>query len=249
MEAAPHEVIARPRSCARRHGARASRSAECERGTSSALLLPHLFGPVDPHPAQESRQAPDGLADGLSPGKPRYLASPGGSQDARFGLGEWSRHSDLNRGPAVYETAALPLSYVGRRPNIADAFKQQLFPRSSPNGESGPVRLDIDQPDPIGQLAPVETLRRPLSDQRPASSAAGRRPRRTRPEGRRAAPPKPETVPLDKSRRLVRSTLGSDDPGHAGRPSRSRKGGTPKSGGHAGRRVAVVDGVGVLRRR
>src|SRR4029078_12021628 len=27
--------------------------------------------------------------------------------------GEWSRHSDLNRGPAVYETAALPLSYVG----------------------------------------------------------------------------------------------------------------------------------------
>src|SRR6185503_13125076 len=26
---------------------------------------------------------------------------------------EWSRHSDLNRGPAVYETAALPLSYVG----------------------------------------------------------------------------------------------------------------------------------------
>ncbi len=28
-------------------------------------------------------------------------------------LEEWSRHSDLNRGPAVYETAALPLSYVG----------------------------------------------------------------------------------------------------------------------------------------
>lgn len=27
----------------------------------------------------------------------------------------WSRHSDLNRGPAVYETAALPLSYVGAR--------------------------------------------------------------------------------------------------------------------------------------
>src|SRR5436190_22934391 len=33
----------------------------------------------------------------------------------------WSRHSDLNRGPAVYETAALPLSYVGRTANIADA--------------------------------------------------------------------------------------------------------------------------------
>src|ERR1041385_5718039 len=30
-----------------------------------------------------------------------------------WALREWSRHSDLNRGPAVYETAALPLSYVG----------------------------------------------------------------------------------------------------------------------------------------
>jgi hypothetical protein len=29
------------------------------------------------------------------------------------GSGKWSRHSDSNRGPAVYETAALPLSYVG----------------------------------------------------------------------------------------------------------------------------------------
>ena len=33
----------------------------------------------------------------------------------------WSRHSDLNRGPAVYETAALPLSYVGARPSIEAA--------------------------------------------------------------------------------------------------------------------------------
>jgi hypothetical protein len=30
----------------------------------------------------------------------------------------WSRHSDLNRGPAVYETAALPLSYVGAEGRI-----------------------------------------------------------------------------------------------------------------------------------
>ncbi len=30
----------------------------------------------------------------------------------------WSRHSDLNRGPAVYETAALPLSYVGAVANV-----------------------------------------------------------------------------------------------------------------------------------
>jgi NAD(P)-dependent dehydrogenase (short-subunit alcohol dehydrogenase family) len=33
--------------------------------------------------------------------------------DLRHETREWSRHSDLNRGPAVYETAALPLSYVG----------------------------------------------------------------------------------------------------------------------------------------
>ena len=39
----------------------------------------------------------------------------------------WSRHSDLNRGPAVYETAALPLSYVGARASIGDAPGHQLF--------------------------------------------------------------------------------------------------------------------------
>jgi len=32
----------------------------------------------------------------------------------------------LNRGPAVYETAALPLSYVGRRASIGDDFRQLL---------------------------------------------------------------------------------------------------------------------------
>jgi hypothetical protein len=35
-----------------------------------------------------------------------------------FTRSEWSRHSDLNRGPAVYETAALPLSYVGVERNL-----------------------------------------------------------------------------------------------------------------------------------
>jgi hypothetical protein len=44
------------------------------------------------------------------------------------GTGEWSRHSDLNRGPAVYETAALPLSYVGpRAESIGPAQGHQLF--------------------------------------------------------------------------------------------------------------------------
>jgi hypothetical protein len=34
--------------------------------------------------------------------KERHLAGPG-----------WSRHPDLNRGPTVYKTVALPLSYAG----------------------------------------------------------------------------------------------------------------------------------------
>ena len=36
-----------------------------------------------------------------------------GPSDRVSSSDRWSRHSDLNRGPAVYETAALPLSYVG----------------------------------------------------------------------------------------------------------------------------------------
>jgi hypothetical protein len=42
----------------------------------------------------------------------RGVIPPAATLD-RLEWGEWSRHSDLNRGPAVYETAALPLSYVG----------------------------------------------------------------------------------------------------------------------------------------
>ena len=38
-----------------------------------------------------------------------------------LGSDRWSRHSDLNRGPAVYETAALPLSYVGAAASVARA--------------------------------------------------------------------------------------------------------------------------------
>ena len=35
------------------------------------------------------------------------------SSERRLNNRSWSRRSDSNRGPAVYETAALPLSYVG----------------------------------------------------------------------------------------------------------------------------------------
>jgi hypothetical protein len=40
-----------------------------------------------------------------------------------IGEKKWSRHSDLNRGPAVYETAALPLSYVGSAASLATPFR------------------------------------------------------------------------------------------------------------------------------
>ena len=38
-----------------------------------------------------------------------------GRRDGKGGLfvSKWSQRSDSNRGPAVYETAALPLSYAG----------------------------------------------------------------------------------------------------------------------------------------
>ena len=47
----------------------------------------------------------------------------------------WSRHSDLNRGPAVYETAALPLSYVGAAVSLAarPVLGSPRFPRSPVN--------------------------------------------------------------------------------------------------------------------
>ena len=62
------------------------------------------------------------VSDGVSGATSRQTACPGGLRDAREGRfheGEWSRHSDLNRGPAVYETAALPLSYVGADQSLA----------------------------------------------------------------------------------------------------------------------------------
>jgi class 3 adenylate cyclase len=49
----------------------------------------------------------------------------------------------LNRGPAVYETAALPLSYVGAAPRIADARRDQLFGKlhvHKPRGDNRQVR-------------------------------------------------------------------------------------------------------------
>jgi putative ABC transport system ATP-binding protein len=53
------------------------------------------------------------MRDGLIVGDERRVAVARTQRRRDRETGEWSRHSDLNRGPAVYETAALPLSYVG----------------------------------------------------------------------------------------------------------------------------------------
>ena len=42
------------------------------------------------------------------------LEDPSGSRVVAVGGETWSRRSDLNRGPADYESAALPLSYAGQ---------------------------------------------------------------------------------------------------------------------------------------
>ena len=62
-----------------------------------------------------------------------------GRQGTVSQLGMWSRHSDLNRGPAVYETAALPLSYVGAegslpaiRRCLVDVVHRPMVDRSLP---------------------------------------------------------------------------------------------------------------------
>jgi hypothetical protein len=77
-----------------------------------------------PHPWRSWGHV-DGLTDGLRP------ASEGGLGGPRWtgSFGDlWSRHSDLNRGPAVYETAALPLSYVGRADSVPSPAELEPAP-------------------------------------------------------------------------------------------------------------------------
>jgi hypothetical protein len=62
------------------------------------------------------------------------------------GKKSWSRHADSNCGPAVYETAALPLSYVGRSASIGDAPRRQLFAaRGAPSGSYSPASTTLEQ--------------------------------------------------------------------------------------------------------
>jgi hypothetical protein len=85
----------------------------------------------------------------------------------------------LRRGRETYETAALPLSYVGASASIGDALKQQLSPSSRLNGVS--TRLD-EHTAPIADScacfgARVGTLDHPFEsavETRPRAYGAGR---------------------------------------------------------------------------
>ncbi len=79
--------------------------------------------PCAPCEGAQMRRPPSGChgrSHQSAPPRPREsrnpASRPGSCSD------HWSRHSDLNRGPAVYETAALPLSYVGAQLSIREPF-------------------------------------------------------------------------------------------------------------------------------
>jgi hypothetical protein len=57
----------------------------------------------------------------------------------------------LRRGPETYETAALPLSYVGRSASLGDGFIQQLFARLTANGGSDRITGTV-----VEQLITIE---------------------------------------------------------------------------------------------
>jgi hypothetical protein len=76
---------------------------------------------------------------------PRHPANPAFS--AGLDRKPWSRCSGLNRGPTVYETVALPLSYTGEslvtvatyavRPVVVNASRGQIVPTCTTIGPMG----------------------------------------------------------------------------------------------------------------
>jgi integrase len=69
------------------------------------------------------------------------LEEPSGSKTVAAAGGNWSRRSDLNRGPADYESAALPLSYAGYQ-RLTGAARA-----ADHTGITGPPRVVPDWPD------------------------------------------------------------------------------------------------------
>ena len=71
-------------------------------------------------------------------------------------LGYKGRHADSNRGPAVYETAALPLSHVGKISLLFTIyyllFTLLLYPRTGQNATEYLSVLDDSIGFQFGQL-------------------------------------------------------------------------------------------------
>jgi hypothetical protein len=64
----------------------------------------------------------------LHRGKPRVLADPEMAGEGGFTRGEWSRHSDLNRGPAVCESKGRANTY-----RIGSRFRHPFGHRNRPH--------------------------------------------------------------------------------------------------------------------
>src|SRR5262249_20578879 len=112
------------------------------RGAHRSLLA----GYASPRSAPTPPRGVRGLLEGADPEtQPALAAQKRG----------WSRHSDLNRGPAVYETAALPLSYVGAAKSVPITVTLNPWP---------------DSPRPAGRLPCCS--RRPLAVARVGGSRA-----------------------------------------------------------------------------
>ena len=152
----------------------------------------------------------------------------------------------LRRGRETYETAALPLSYVGRRPSIGDEFRQQLFSRSIPNGARNSEESGEDQE--YADAPACDASEHGLSDRSrgqggpPHADARGRgantvRPARPRSSPRHAARaarrpgPISEPITVQRSRAIPHGSRGWQ--AQCGRPRehvrRSGSGGFPRS--------------------
>ena len=64
----------------------------------------------------------------------------------------------MNRGPAVYETAALPLSYVGEKPTIADDFRQAGHRATGTNDGLGPIQRSLREWLSVAVLSGVRAV-------------------------------------------------------------------------------------------
>src|ERR1700749_4914263 len=97
----------------------------------------------------------------------------------RAGIGGWSRHPDLNRGPTVYKTVALPMSYAGGPglPGGAPVLGGRGGGALLPDGVGLVLHPRAGRaPRPERHVAPAGDLREPApgAGGRPGVAGAGR---------------------------------------------------------------------------